>query len=58
MHSEYLKVLVAGRMMDSDSAAAFELISNLGSSYLNGIMPPWLRRHFVARRAASQSRGL
>jgi hypothetical protein len=33
MHSEYLKVLVTGRMMDVDSAVAFQLFSNLGNSY-------------------------
>jgi uncharacterized short protein YbdD (DUF466 family) len=48
MHSEYLKVLVTSRMMDADSAVAFQLFYNLGNSYLSGAMPPWLRRHLGA----------
>jgi hypothetical protein len=47
-HSEYLKVLVMGRMMCAESSAAFELFDNLGSAYLGAHMPPWLRRRLGA----------
>ena len=48
VHSDYLKVLVTGRMMCAESSAAFELFANLGSAYLGAQMPPWLRRRLGA----------
>jgi hypothetical protein len=48
MHSEYLKVLVTGRMICAESPAAFKLFANLGSAYLGAHMPPWLCRRFGA----------
>ena len=46
MHSDYLKVLATGRMMDADSVAALELFSSLGISYLNGMQAPSSERVF------------